>query len=360
METLHSLRDNKGSSVVSLCSSPIPVDFSIFPPLNPSSPFSSPTFPDLGSPFSSPTFPDLGSPFGSSTFPDFEKFLSSLEESKSQPSKLVAPGPSCGPLDQVLYSTSSLDDPELVEMVAASASADITSVQHLPVKQKRYFKCPQAGCKKHFISPAHLERHIRSHTGEKPFCCDICKRRFSQNSNMMKHRRTVHRKFEEKGRTKKRKLIALSVSREDQSCIIIPADELEDIISLPSLDDNVEQEPKRPKLKPKAKPKTTPKKPRKRKLRQTLSSRLIDLQKKNAGLRNFFDMRKKEEEAAEPKQKRYAKQEEKAEPKSKRELNTEAVRKHRVKMKEDLKEIMIILLHQAAAAVPDRESPTPK
>ncbi|XP_030370652.1 zinc finger protein 774 [Scaptodrosophila lebanonensis] len=36
---------------------------------------------------------------------------------------------------------------------------------------------------------AHLERHMRSHTGAKPFCCPVCNKRFSQMYNMKAHLR---------------------------------------------------------------------------------------------------------------------------------------------------------------------------
>ncbi|EFO96145.1 hypothetical protein CRE_14513 [Caenorhabditis remanei] len=47
-------------------------------------------------------------------------------------------------------------------------------------------------CHKTFTRPFVLRRHEVVHTGEKPFECDFCGSRFSQNSSLNLHLRTIH------------------------------------------------------------------------------------------------------------------------------------------------------------------------
>ncbi|XP_063796190.1 zinc finger and BTB domain-containing protein 41 [Pseudophryne corroboree] len=57
----------------------------------------------------------------------------------------------------------------------------------LQKSSKKKLKCPK--CEKTFDRVGKYESHIRVHTGEKPFECDICSLRYSTKSNL-----TVHRK----------------------------------------------------------------------------------------------------------------------------------------------------------------------
>ncbi|KAK4297872.1 hypothetical protein Pmani_029730 [Petrolisthes manimaculis] len=47
-------------------------------------------------------------------------------------------------------------------------------------------------CHKSFAYRKDLEKHIRTHTGEKPYECHYCPFRFADRSSLVKHRRRLH------------------------------------------------------------------------------------------------------------------------------------------------------------------------
>ena len=50
-----------------------------------------------------------------------------------------------------------------------------------------------AYCGKRFPTPSKLQRHSLSHTGEKPFSCNVCMKKFSQMAHLRNHLRHAHK-----------------------------------------------------------------------------------------------------------------------------------------------------------------------
>ncbi|XP_074641408.1 uncharacterized protein LOC141899150 isoform X2 [Tubulanus polymorphus] len=78
-----------------------------------------------------------------------------------------------------------------------------TPLKLLPVKPRKYpnrpsktppherpYACPVEACDRRFSRSDELTRHIRIHTGQKPFQCRICMRSFSRSDHLTTHIRT--------------------------------------------------------------------------------------------------------------------------------------------------------------------------
>ncbi|CAK6980047.1 early growth response protein 1-like [Scomber scombrus] len=55
---------------------------------------------------------------------------------------------------------------------------------------QRPYGCPADGCERRFSRSDELTRHVRVHTGQKPFQCRICMRSFSRSDHLTTHIRT--------------------------------------------------------------------------------------------------------------------------------------------------------------------------
>eukprot|EP00095_Tigriopus_kingsejongensis_P012747 snap_masked-scaffold30_size591359-processed-gene-0.3 protein:Tk12747 transcript:snap_masked-scaffold30_size591359-processed-gene-0.3-mRNA-1 annotation:"conserved hypothetical protein" len=57
----------------------------------------------------------------------------------------------------------------------------------MPAASERPFPCHWSACGKRFARSDELARHIRTHTGEKNFCCPVCGKKFMRSDHLSKH-----------------------------------------------------------------------------------------------------------------------------------------------------------------------------
>ncbi|KAK0624428.1 hypothetical protein B0T14DRAFT_196140 [Immersiella caudata] len=89
-----------------------------------------------------------------------------------------------------------MDDSEGEGVAGDDAGSDDESVDADGTKSKkkksqRFYCTDYPPCNLSFTRSEHLARHIRKHTGERPFQCH-CSRRFSRLDNLRQHAQTVH------------------------------------------------------------------------------------------------------------------------------------------------------------------------
>ena len=61
---------------------------------------------------------------------------------------------------------------------------------HMTARHAHHFKYHCDRCRKGFVTSNDLQKHMFTHTGEKPHRCDDCGRAFNRLSGLLDHRRT--------------------------------------------------------------------------------------------------------------------------------------------------------------------------
>ena len=80
--------------------------------------------------------------------------------------------------------------PELGSSVGQSSHDDNEKEQETAQKERR-FQCNV--CDRRFIRSTHLHRHMRVHTGAKPYSCKICRKRFSRSDHVQIHEKSHYK-----------------------------------------------------------------------------------------------------------------------------------------------------------------------
>ena len=76
------------------------------------------------------------------------------------------------------------------QTVAGAAKVSSRARKATSAVKVKPFPCCVQGCERRFSRSDELNRHVRIHTGQKPFQCTVCARSFSRSDHLTTHTRT--------------------------------------------------------------------------------------------------------------------------------------------------------------------------